>query len=79
MYISGFDNNIPELQDIVDMFVDILDIKRQSCDSVTNTFGRIVLQFCHTCDVVIANFCPESEQFTFMNKIGWLIVIDYLI
>jgi len=72
MYTSGFDNNISKLQEIVDMFVDIFDIKRRSCDSVTNTFGRIVLQFCHTCDVVIANgrFCPESVQFTFMNKNG---------
>jgi len=62
------------------MFVDTFDIERRSCDSVTNKFGRILLQFCQTYDMVIANgrFGPESEQYTFMNKNGCS-VIDYLI
>jgi len=77
---SGFDNNIPELQEFSDMFVDTFDIERRSCDSVTNKFGRILLQFCQTYDMVISNgrFGPESEQYTFMNKNGCS-VIDYLI
>ena len=52
---SGFDNNIQELQDFSDMFVDTFGIERRSCDSVTNTFGRILLQFCQTYYMVIAN------------------------
>ena len=43
---SGFDNNIPELREFSDMFVDTFDIERRSCDSVTNKFGRTLLQFC---------------------------------
>ena len=74
--------NVPELDEFNEILDGDIGVKRTSCDSVVNNFGKQLLQFCKTysCYIVNGRFGTDKDigEYTFINQNGSS-VIDYFI